>query len=66
MTDVRPIEEVIFILLELHHETKFEETRSEVYNKLLGLCMAVASLNGGCYYRDVYDHYMEVFQGNKG
>jgi len=65
MTDVRPIEEVIFILLELHQETKFEETRSQVYNKLLGLCMAVASLNGGCYY-DVYDHYMEVFQGNKG
>ena len=64
-TDVRPIEKLIFILLELQHKTNFKQEHSHRYNKLLGLCMAVAALNGGCHY-DLYDHYMEIFQRNKG
>jgi hypothetical protein len=61
MVDIRPIEKKILVLMQEHFEqftyTKSKD-RTETYNKLIGLCLAIEALTGGCAY-DHYDFYME-------
>tara|TARA_R110000765_G_scaffold342273_1_gene432409 strand:+ start:381 stop:650 length:270 start_codon:yes stop_codon:yes gene_type:complete len=61
MIDIRPIEKKILVLMQEHFE-QFTYTnhkdRTESYNKLIGLCLAIEALTGGCAY-DHYDFYME-------
>ena len=61
MVDIRPIEKRILVLMQEHFEqftyTKSKD-RTETYNKLIGLCLAIEALTGGCAY-DHYDFYME-------